>query len=122
MLVEPLDVPAPEDGWPISFEQTDALGKHFANGKASGESATPPPYVEAVVDEPQQTAKIVQIEPLEPVVRPAVVDLNRTLDWLDLWADDANCTNYTVSLMPPKSVSPQALVSFPGSGNSWVMK
>lgn len=49
------------------------------------------------------------------------VDLNRTLDWLDLWNDDANCTKYESRVLKPGSY-PQvgALVSFPGSGNSWL--
>ena len=47
--------------------------------------------------------------------------LNRTLDWLDLWNDDANCTGYQVRLLDMGShPEPGALVSFPGSGNSWL--
>jgi len=48
-------------------------------------------------------------------------DLNRTLDWLDLWNEDANCTKYESRVLKPGS-HPQtgALVSFPGSGNSWL--
>ncbi|XP_046642445.1 WSC domain-containing protein 2-like [Daphnia pulicaria] len=48
-------------------------------------------------------------------------DLNRTLDWLDLWNEDGNCTKYESRVLQPGS-QPQtgALVSFPGSGNSWL--
>lgn len=49
------------------------------------------------------------------------VENNRTLDWLDLWNDDANCTQYQVRLLPDDTVpDPGALVSFPGSGNTWL--
>ena len=47
-------------------------------------------------------------------------DLNRTLYWLDLWKDDANCTGFNVRLLDDQSIEPGALVSFPGSGNSWL--
>lgn len=48
-------------------------------------------------------------------------DPNRTLDWLDLWNGDPNCTNHDVILLKPNSnLEPGALVSFPGSGNSWL--
>lgn len=48
-------------------------------------------------------------------------DLNQTLDWLDLWNGDLNCTQHQVHLLKPGSQpQPGALVSFPGSGNSWL--
>lgn len=48
-------------------------------------------------------------------------DLNRTLDWLDLWNGDSDCTQHQVHLLKPGShPQPGALVSFPGSGNSWL--
>ena len=48
-------------------------------------------------------------------------DLNRTLNWLDLWNNDTNCLKYDVQLLRPGSQpKPGALVSFPGSGNSWL--
>ena len=55
----------------------------------------------------------------QPKINPD--DDNRTLQWLDLWNDDANCTRYQVRLMEMGShAEPGALVSFPGSGNSWL--
>ena len=47
-------------------------------------------------------------------------DLNRTLFWLDLWNYDTNCTRFGVHLLREGSQEPGALVSFPGSGNSWL--
>ena len=48
-------------------------------------------------------------------------ELNRTLDWLDLWKNDTNCTRFQVQLLEDGShPEPGALVSFPGSGNSWL--
>ena len=48
-------------------------------------------------------------------------DLNRTLNWLDLWNNDTNCLKHDVQLLRPGSQpKPGALVSFPGSGNSWL--
>ena len=66
------------------------------------------------------TAKVRTLEPFDEVVLPKNADANRTLDWLDLWADDPNCTQFDVTLLEEKSVEPRALVSFPGSGNSWL--
>lgn len=48
-------------------------------------------------------------------------DLNRTLDWLDLWNEDGNCTKYESRVLQPgRQPQTGALVSFPGSGNSWL--
>ena len=47
-------------------------------------------------------------------------DANRTLKWLDLWGSDENCTKFDVTLLEDKSIQPRALVSFPGSGNTWL--
>ena len=48
-------------------------------------------------------------------------DLNRTLDWLDLWNEDGNCTKFESRVLKPGShPHTGALVSFPGSGNSWL--
>ncbi len=45
----------------------------------------------------------------------------KTHDWWDLWKGDPNCTQYQVHLLKPGShLRPGALVSFPGSGNSWI--
>jgi len=66
------------------------------------------------------TAKVKTLESFDEAVLPKSADQNRTLDWLDLWADDPNCTQFGVTLLDEKSVEPRALVSFPGSGNSWL--
>lgn len=47
-------------------------------------------------------------------------DPNKTLDWLDLWANDTVCNKLSVHLLEDNSVEPRTLVSFPGSGNTWL--
>ena len=48
-------------------------------------------------------------------------DSNETLFLLDLWNGDTNCSKYEVRLLKKGSQPhPGALVSFPGSGNSWL--
>lgn len=77
---------------------------------------------------PCSQAATTESSELEPEAFPqfnfdlsAETDDNRTLLWLDLWSDDANCTRHQVRLLPDDSVpDPGALVSFPGSGNSWL--
>lgn len=67
-----------------------------------------------------------QQQDLEPFAQfnfdlSAETEDNRTLQLLDLWQDDANCTQHQVRLLPDDTVpDPGALVSFPGSGNSWL--
>lgn len=49
------------------------------------------------------------------------VDLNRTFEQFDLWSNDSICASHRVYwLKPGKQFHPGALVSFPGSGNSWL--
>ncbi len=65
----------------------------------------------------------VGIEPFPKFELDAVAkdDLNRTLYLLDLWNNDTHCLKHEVYLLKPESqVKPGALVSFPGSGNSWL--
>lgn len=47
-------------------------------------------------------------------------DPNKTLDWLDLWANDTVCNRFSVHLLEDNAVEPRTLVSFPGSGNTWL--
>lgn len=60
------------------------------------------------------------IDPFLYFDAPVVSDPNKTLAYLDLWNNDANCTNHQVVLLDNNSLQPGALVSFPGSGNSWL--
>ena len=60
------------------------------------------------------------IAPFSAVKVRLSTDANRTLRQLDLWTNDDNCTQFNVSLLEHKSIQPRALVSFPGSGNSWI--
>jgi len=60
------------------------------------------------------------IDPFEQIEIRRSKELNRTLKWLDLWGDDPNCTKFDVTLLEEKSVESRALVSFPGSGNTWL--
>lgn len=79
-----------------------------------------------VVDNPTETNQVkspIPIEPFPPFQTDAIAfnDLNRTLHWLDLWNGDEACTKHQVHLLKPGSqLKPGALVSFPGSGNSWL--
>lgn len=48
-------------------------------------------------------------------------NLNTTLNELDLWNSDSRCSKHNVYLLKEGSVPlPAALVSYPGSGNSWL--
>ena len=60
------------------------------------------------------------IDPFEQIEIHPSTDLNRTLKWLNLWGDDPNCTKFDVTLLEEKSAETRALVSFPGSGNTWL--
>ena len=60
------------------------------------------------------------IVPFSPVKVRLSTDANRTLKTLDLWTNDDNCTKFNVSLLEDKSIQSRALVSFPGSGNTWL--
>ncbi len=60
------------------------------------------------------------IEPFQRLDARRSTKAERTLLWLDLWNNDPNCTKFDVSLLEEASVEPGALVSFPGSGNSWL--
>ena len=60
------------------------------------------------------------IDPFEQIEIRRSKELNRTLKWLDLWGDDSNCTKFDVTLLEEKSAETRALVSFPGSGNTWL--
>nr|CAH0104681.1 unnamed protein product [Daphnia galeata] len=62
---------------------------------------------------------IQKIENLPTIGTPSM-DSNRTLNWLDLWSNDTFCNRFTVHLLEANSVQPRALVSFPGSGNTWL--
>lgn len=65
----------------------------------------------------------VRIEPFPEFQTDSIEtdDLNRTLDWLDLWNGDSNCEQHQIHLLKRGSQpQPGALVSFPGSGNSWL--
>ena len=55
-----------------------------------------------------------------PTIGALSMDSNRTLNWLDLWSNDTFCNRFTVHLLEANSVQPRALVSFPGSGNTWL--
>ena len=68
----------------------------------------------------EQPSSIEPIEPFEEIEVQPSKELNRTLKWLDLWGDDPNCTKFDVTLLEEKSVESRALVSFPGSGNTWL--
>lgn len=61
-----------------------------------------------------------RIEPFEEIQVRRSTTPERTLRWLDLWGDDPNCTKFDVNLLEEKSIEPRALVSFPGSGNTWL--
>jgi hypothetical protein len=65
-------------------------------------------------------ATVKGIDPFEQIEIHPSMELNRTLKWLNLWGDDPNCTKFDVTLLEDKSVEPRALVSFPGSGNTWL--
>lgn len=54
-----------------------------------------------------------------PRIGPPSMDPNKTLNWLDLWSNDTFCNQFTVHLLE-ESLLPRALVSFPGSGNTWL--
>ena len=60
------------------------------------------------------------IVPLSAVEVNPSTDANRTLKWLDLWGNDENCTKFNVTLLADETIKPRALVSFPGSGNTWL--
>ena len=68
----------------------------------------------------EQPLPIEPIEPFEEIEIQPSTELNRTLKWLDLWGDDPNCTKFDVTLLEEKSAETRALVSFPGSGNTWL--
>uniref|UniRef100_A0A0P5XSF9 Rna-binding protein n=1 Tax=Daphnia magna TaxID=35525 RepID=A0A0P5XSF9_9CRUS len=63
--------------------------------------------------------KIDRIEHLPAMGAPST-NPNKTLNWLDLWSNDTYCNQFTVHLLEENSVQPRALVSFPGSGNTWL--
>lgn len=76
-----------------------------------------------VLDTTESANEPVPIEPFPEFLSDSIGidDLNRTLDWLDLWNSDSNCTQHQVHLLKRGSQpQPGALVSFPGSGNSWL--
>lgn len=55
-----------------------------------------------------------------PKVAAPSSDPNKTLNWLDLWSNDTFCNQFFVHLHDENSIKPRALVSFPGSGNTWL--
>lgn len=59
------------------------------------------------------------VEPFQAIGK-ASSDPNKTLAWLDLWQNDTDCAHFRVSLMEDNSIRQRALVSFPGSGNTWL--
>ncbi|XP_057369211.1 sialate:O-sulfotransferase 2-like [Daphnia carinata] len=75
--------------------------------------------------EVQQPVTDIVIEKIDRIVNlPEMgapsTDPNRTLNWLDLWSNDTFCNQFSVHLLEENSVQPRALVSFPGSGNTWL--
>jgi hypothetical protein len=80
-----------------------------------------PPVTEEYVDKSElivTAPKIKKIEKL-PRIGPPSMDPNKTLNWLDLWSNDTICNQFTVHLLE-ENLLPRALVSFPGSGNTWL--
>ncbi|XP_046645956.1 WSC domain-containing protein 2-like [Daphnia pulicaria] len=79
-----------------------------------------PPVTEEYVDKSELifTPTIKKIEKL-PRIGPPSMEPNKTLNWLDLWSNDTICNQFTVHLLE-ENLLPRALVSFPGSGNTWL--
>ncbi|KZR99962.1 Uncharacterized protein APZ42_003948, partial [Daphnia magna] len=80
------------------------------------------PAVKVEIQQPVadvSSKKIDRIENLPAMGAPSTHP-NRTLNWLDLWSNDTFCNQLTVHLLEENSVQPRALVSFPGSGNTWL--
>ncbi len=79
-----------------------------------------PPVTEEYVEKSELivTPRIKKIDKL-PRIGPPSMDSNKTLNWLDLWSNDTFCNQFTVHLLE-ESLLPRALVSFPGSGNTWL--
>ena len=79
-----------------------------------------PPITEEYIEKsvPVATTSVKKIEKL-PLIGAPSMDPNRTLNWLDLWSNDTFCNQFTVHLLE-ENLQPRALVSFPGSGNTWL--
>jgi hypothetical protein len=67
---------------------------------------------------PLSSSSVRKIKNLPRIGAPSM-DLNKTLNWLDLWSNDTFCNRFTVHLLE-ENLPPRALVSFPGSGNTWL--
>ncbi len=67
---------------------------------------------------PLSSSSVRKIKILPRIGAPSM-DLNKTLNWLDLWSNDTFCNRFTVHLLE-ENLPPRALVSFPGSGNTWL--
>lgn len=81
-----------------------------------------PPVINTEIEqsiEDLTSKKLDRIENLPEMGAPSM-NANRTLNWLDLWSNDTFCNKFTVHLLEENSVQPRALVSFPGSGNTWL--
>ena len=82
-----------------------------------------PPVTEEYIEKSVPVFKIItssnlNIEKLPRIGAPST-DPNRTLNWLDLWSNDTFCNQFSVHLLE-ENLQPRALVSFPGSGNTWL--
>ena len=68
----------------------------------------------------QKGTKVIEEIHNLPGVQTPSMDPNRTLNWLDLWGNDSFCNQFDVHLLDDNTIEPRALVSFPGSGNTWL--
>lgn len=78
-----------------------------------------------IAQQPKDTTTFKNEFKRRPIAHLASVGLpstepNKTLDWLDLWANDTVCNQFSVHLLEDNAVEPRTLVSFPGSGNTWL--
>jgi len=59
---------------------------------------------------------------IEPFIKDdlKIVALNETGISVTVWPNDSICQNFKIKFATSGSLAPTALVSFPGSGNSWI--
>lgn len=98
-----------------SSEKTNPIIQDVLDHQKSAENELFNPFLpeEKVVESYQPIVYL-------PKVTTPSMDLNRTLNWLDLWSNDTFCNQFYVHLLEENSIQPRALVSFPGSGNTWL--
>ena len=109
----------------LSFDESIETNKVIVDGQDKFKvlPQSSPPVTEEYIEKSVPVFKIItssnlNIEKLPRIGEPST-DPNRTLNWLDLWSNDTFCNQFTVHLLE-ENLQPRALVSFPGSGNTWL--